>query len=252
MEGKRLSDFKEVYGVSPEEALAVAKSDAWFKINKPKGTKRYIKIILDDTGKIIKDIIKTETVPEEEKNDYKPVNLEFDPSGKSVDDITGDDLISVLFSIRGNKAPLLEVKEFIKAGGQASTGLEMQFLAHAAWFHGNGGMNGWGVGSDPLVKAEVALDSSFDIPNLNEGSRIFNSDAFRTFQKAVENANDEIKSGLKMDLDRAKNFLTAITGVTTGGHKSRKSHKKTSKSRKSHKKTRKSRKSHKKTRKSRK
>jgi hypothetical protein len=246
MEGKRLSDFTEVYGVSPEEALAVAKSDTWFKENLPKGTKRYVKIILDDTGKIVKDIIKTGTVPEEEKDDYKLVNLNFEPSNKSVDDITGDDLIGVLFSIRGNRAPLLEVKKFVKAEGQATNELEKQFLAHAAWFHGNGGMTGWGVADDPLIKAEVALDSSFRIPELNIGSEIFNSDAFRTFQTAVKNASDAIKSGLTMDLERAKTFLNAITGVTTGGRKHRKSHKK---SRKSHKK---SRKSHKKSRKSRK
>jgi hypothetical protein len=245
MEGKRLSDFTEVYGVSPEEALAVAKSDTWFKDNEPKGTKRYVKIMLDDTGKIVKDIIKTGTVPEGENDDYKLVNLNFKPSGKSVDDITGDDLIGVLFSIRGNRAPLLEVKKFVKAEGQATNELEKQFLAHAAWFHGNGGMTGWGVADDPLVKAEVALDSSFRIPELNTGSEIFNSNAFKTFQTAVANANDAIKSGLEMDLERANTFLKAITGVTTGGRKHRKSRKSQKKSRKSQKKSRKSRKSRK-------
>lgn len=250
MEGKPLSDFEMIVDSTPEQVLAVVKRDKWFEQNEAKGDRpmRFIKYVTEGNK-----IVSIDRKNNKLNDDYHEVNPIFDTK-KLIDvntPLSEDDLIAVLFSYNGNKGPLLEFKKFVSNKGSASNDLEMKFLAHAAWFHGNGG---YGADKDPLYQEEKKINPSFTLPSLSEGNHVFETVAFKNFSEAVKKAteedNKEILSGLDMDLDRAKNFLSAITGVTTGGRKTLKKSRKTTK--KSRKTIKKSRKSHKKSRKSRK
>ena len=143
---------------------------------------------------------------------------------KTPEDITGNMLASVLFSVNGNKGPFEKFKQFYEKNGVADTNEKKMFLAHLSWFHGNGGINGYNVRDDPLIQREMLLlginkdtEKDFTLPDPASGNKIFNDNVyFENFKiifdenKRMFDENKRMFDNFKMDLDRSTKFLETL------------------------------------------
>jgi hypothetical protein len=144
---KPLSSFTTILSLTPDEALVVARNDGWFEINKNNdAVVRSVNYTVNQNNEITKILKKND------RNDstYMVVDKTLNSAEnlyKTPKDITGDLLAAVLFSVNGNKGPFEQFKNFYGVNGVADTNEKKMFLAHLAWFHGNGGITGAFVGT---------------------------------------------------------------------------------------------------------
>ena len=208
---KPLSSFTTILGLTPNEALAVARNDGWFEINK--NNDAVVRSVnYEVKNKEITQILK--------KNDstYMVVDKTLNSAEnlyKTPEDITGKMLASVLFSVNGNKGPFEKFKQFYKVNGVADTNEKKMFLAHLAWFHGNGGITGYRVKDDPLIQREMLLlginkDNIQNLPDPASGNEIFNDNVYFENFKKIFDENKRMFDNFKMDLDRSTKFLETL------------------------------------------
>ena len=261
---KKLSDFKTILGLTPNEALAVSRNDGWFEINKNNdAVVRSVNYEVNTNNEITKILKKNDSTDSTYMVVDKTLNSD-ENLYKTPEDITGKLLASVLFSVLGNKGPFEKFKQFYEQNGVADTNEKKMFLAHLAWFHGNGGITGYGVNDDPLIQREMLLlginkdnVQNFKLPNPASGNEIFNDNVYFKNFKIIFDENKRMFDNFKMDLDRSTKFLETLQEQQEQEEQKRKSYmnqlpqlggKKNKKSRKLRKsqKSRKSRKSRKK------
>lgn len=214
---KNLKDITMIKGLSTEEALTIVENDNWFDTAKTdSNTQRYILYTTEKNNATNIDNITKFNDPScrVDKNiDRKNIKADWDAGL-----ITGEKLAAVLFSINGNIEPFKHMKKFVENGGNIDysdekMNLKKMFLAHISWFHSAGGIKGYGVESDPLIREELERMNPLQVPETSLGNNIFNSELFTIFGRIVNDLsinNGKLKENLDMDLDRANNYLKVL------------------------------------------
>ena len=234
-----LSNFTAICNATPEEAIAIIKSDIWFELNKNNSDiERYIKFTIKDkkitfvnrSNKMIEDFIKVD----------KNINIE---KLTVITPLTIEELASVIFSVNGNYKVFNLLKNFfvnlkknepfnfdtIKSNKKMKI-----FCAHIAYLIANTESEikipDWLL-EDTLLNEEIKMFESihlskfkpFNIPSLDKFDKLFISSMYLSFMIVYDKARDmqlqqhtvpqnisKLLRGAFIDLNKADNILTLI------------------------------------------
>lgn len=226
------SHIQTILDIPRKGAIKIFMKDTWFDGNPQI---RYIKFI--ENGTNISTI--------EKKNDNSDSNFKaIDINGasalqkKSINDIetalfntnVNSGLFrAFLFSVNGNYKPFKIINAFKGANMKLPEDrIGRQFLGHMAWFLASGGLDGWGVKDDLIVKligTEKYLgigDNIITIMDKYEESELFK--AYKEIVEKIENGEiiEKIKNGLKLDYEKATDFYGQPSNNLAGGGKRKK------------------------------
>jgi hypothetical protein len=234
-----LSQFTNICNVSPEEAIAIVKSDIWFEINKSNiDVNRYVKFTINNkkisfvfrSNKQVEDFIKVD----------KNINIET----LSVDTpITQEELASIVFSVNGNYKVFNILKNFFVNLKKNELGnfeiLKINkkmkiFCAHVAYLIANTESEtkipDW-LMEDTLIAEESKMFESIhfsklkkeNIPSLDNFEKLFVSSLYLSFMIVYDKARDmqlekpiipenisKLLQGAFIDLNKANNILKLI------------------------------------------
>jgi hypothetical protein len=234
-----LSQFINICNVTPEEAIAIIKSDIWFELNKMNSDiERYIKFSINN--KKISFINRSNIMVEEFIKIDKKINLD-----KLTIDIplTIEELASVIFSVNGNYKVFNLLKTFfvnLKKNDISNfeilkTNKKMKiFCAHIAYLIANTEFEtkipDW-LMEDSLLIEEIKMFESIhlskfkisNIPLLEKFDKLFVSSLYLSFIIVYDRARDmqlqqakipqnisKLLHGTLIDLNKANNILKII------------------------------------------
>lgn len=182
-----MQTYKSILGLTFEEAMNIVKNDTeWFEKNKRDETvQRFIKFETDESGENVVKIQKSN----EPKEGFVRIDKDLDTSNIQLD--TEGKVAAFMFSVNGNKGPVLEIKKYLQAGGTIHPNDEDEqiFIGHCAWLAGNGG---YGADTDSLCSHEIAFSYGTVtleniVPDMGKGRGIFDTPLYEAFLE-VRNA----------------------------------------------------------------
>ncbi len=234
-----LSQFTNICNASPEEALAIIKSDIWFETNKSNDdVNRYIKFTINN--KKISFINRSNKMVDEFTKVDKNINIDT----LTVDTLlTTEEMASVIFSVNGNYKMFNILKNFfvnLKKNELSNfetlkTNKKMKiFCAHVAYLIANTeneiSIPEW-LMEDALISEESKIYESIhfskfkkqNIPSLDNFEKLFTSSLYLSFMIVYDKARDmqlqkpilplnisKLLQGVFIDLIKANNILKII------------------------------------------
>jgi len=239
------SNIKTIVGIPKAAALKIFEDDTWFMgqvSEEPTGSGQYV--VKPGSDRYVTYTIVGDSVTHIERQKgpgagihkidiaaaHSLLNGENYPEEALFKNGVNSELFAAfLFSVNGNKGPYENVIEFVKNSNPRDTysDMEYKFIGHMSWAIANAG---YAIKYDPLAtiimkntndniyKDLKMTDINFDmLRDMHNNTHVNNSNnsgnkiklLFRAFRKVVETEsnNKDLKEGLRMDLDRATNFL---------------------------------------------
>jgi hypothetical protein len=234
-----LTQFTNICNASPEEALAIIKSDIWFETNKSNDdVNRYIKFTINNNK--ISFINRSNKMVDEFTKVDKNINIDT----LTVDTLlTTEEMASVVFSVNGNYKMFNILKNFfvnLKKNEpfnfesiQHNKKMKI-FCAHVAYLIANTeneiSIPEW-LMEDALISEESKIYESIhfstfkkqNIPSLDNFEKLFTSSLYLSFMIVYDKARDmqlqkpiiplnisKLLQGVFIDLIKANNILKII------------------------------------------
>ena len=234
-----LSQFTSICNATPEEALAIIKSDIWFESNKENSEiNRYVKFTINDSQIIF--------VNRSNNSNYEYIKVD---KNIKIEDLTIhtkltiEELTSIIFSVNGNYKIFNILKNFfVKLKINESSNFERImynkkmkiFCAHVAYLISNieyeSQIPDWLL-EDSLFSEEIKMYESIhfrkfnksDIPLFDNYEKLFMSPLYLSYMFVYDKAKDmnaryptipsnisKILKGIVIDLNKANNILKLI------------------------------------------
>lgn len=237
---EKVSDYTEILGLTPEQAVYIVNNDTWFGLNHPNGVKRYVISGIVETphsnGATTKAVVSVKTTREAPAADLFAVCIDTSIDTKLLTahtPLSKEEFAAVLFSVNGNKGPILQVGNFIESVNDrkhcttfCESYLHRRFLGWAAYVAASGGYN---LNNDPLTVAIAAqlgattlakwCDGT-DLPDLAGGLKLFMVDGqptklFGAFANVTSNTekffpNKDVFALVEAGLHRDDDLIRAL------------------------------------------
>jgi hypothetical protein len=207
-------------GLTFPEAHAIFKQDSWFAKPSP----RYLQI-KHNGNDICAEKVNKPTDGYELVSKTAEFETEQARAALTEKDLNiRDNLLSFMFSVRLNKAPLAFIKDKLPEINQNLDKVEdkdtyKKYVGHLAWLKTNHDPS-----SDPLTQALFSkLGKGINKDDIDVNLSV-NSEYFRVFKDFLESGEktEPILNGLSMDLNRFNNFYSAVSSShQKGGRKTR-------------------------------